>query len=178
MCCGCDPLTWWGYYAWKSSCTLTLQNRSLLLAGTIHISGTQMLPSLHQYSHDRCLTAAKLQVTSSNVLGRMNRKSGTGWGGFVHPKGVRKHIAWPCLGLVVNCLFLKSKWTYKNSCLTSKDLHAVFKADLLARSWLVIAWATWSQMYLGLLRQSCVQLGANKRTALLNVYIAGCTAHA
>jgi len=43
----------------------------------------------------------------------------------------------------------------ENSHLTSLGLHAVFKVNLV-----IIAGATWSQMYLGLLRQSCVQLGA------------------
>jgi len=49
-------LTGWGSCAWESSCTLTLQNRGLLLAGTIRILGTQTLPSLHQYSHDPCMS--------------------------------------------------------------------------------------------------------------------------
>ena len=49
-----DPahFTRWGSCAWESSCTLTAQNRGLLLAGTILILGTHMLPSLHQYSHN------------------------------------------------------------------------------------------------------------------------------
>jgi len=66
-----DPahLTGWGSCAWESPCTLTLQNRGLLLAGTILILGTQTLPSLHQYSHDRMSpTAAKLLSTASSHL--------------------------------------------------------------------------------------------------------------
>jgi len=64
--CGPGPC---GSRAWESSCILTLQNRGLLLAGTILILGTQMLPSLHQYYMIVCPpTAAKLLYTASSHL--------------------------------------------------------------------------------------------------------------
>ena len=44
----------------------------------------------------------------------------------------------------------------ENGRLTSYGLHAVFKADLLARSWLALP---------DQLRQSCVQLGARELTS-------------
>jgi len=56
----------------------------------------------------------------------------------------------------------------ENSHLTSYGLDAVLKANLLARSW-KFAWPTWSQMYLGLLRQSCVQLGARELTSQMYI---------
>ena len=47
-----DPahLTGWESCVWEY---VILQNRGLVLAGTILILRTQMLPNLHQYSHDR-----------------------------------------------------------------------------------------------------------------------------
>jgi len=46
-----------------------LQNRALVLAGTILILGTQMLPNLHQYSHDRMsqLLLKLLSTVSSHL---------------------------------------------------------------------------------------------------------------
>jgi len=46
-----DPanFTGWESCAWEY---VILQNRDLVLAGTILIVGTQMLPNLHWYSHD------------------------------------------------------------------------------------------------------------------------------
>jgi len=54
-----DPahLTGWESCVWEY---VIMQNRGLVLAGTILILGTQMLPNLHQYSQLHVLTAAKL----------------------------------------------------------------------------------------------------------------------
>ena len=49
--------------------SLVLQNRGLVLAGTILILRTQMLPNLHQYSHDRMAQLLlKLLSTASSHL--------------------------------------------------------------------------------------------------------------
>ena len=44
--------------------SLVLQNRGLVLAGTILILRTQMLPNLHQYSHD-CMSQLLLKLLST-----------------------------------------------------------------------------------------------------------------
>ena len=70
-------------YCWWSACvcgpgqlhrvgSLVLQNRSLVLAGTILILRTQMLPNLHQYSHDRMSQLLlKLLSTASHLILRL-----------------------------------------------------------------------------------------------------------
>ena len=65
-----DPahLTGWESCVWEY---VILQNRRLVLAGTILILGTQMLPNLHliQYSNDHMSQpAAKLLSTASSHL--------------------------------------------------------------------------------------------------------------
>jgi len=53
-----------------------LQNRGLVLAGTILISRTQMLPNVHQYSHDRIsqLLLKLLSTASSHLALRLGLK--------------------------------------------------------------------------------------------------------
>ena len=59
-------LTGWETCVWE--CVI-LQNRGLVLAGTILILRTQMLPNLHQYSHDRMSQLLlKLLSTASSHL--------------------------------------------------------------------------------------------------------------
>jgi len=71
-----DPanLTGWEY--------IILQNRGLVMAGTILILRTQMLPHLHQYSHD-CMSQLllKLLSTASHLALRLSlkKKKKNGW---------------------------------------------------------------------------------------------------
>ena len=56
--------------------SLVLQNRGLVLAGTILILRTQMLPNLHQYSHN-CMSQLLLKLlstASSHLALRLNLK--------------------------------------------------------------------------------------------------------
>ena len=54
-------LTGWESYVWEY---VILQNRALVLAGTILTLRTQMLPNLHQYSHD-CMSQLLLKLLST-----------------------------------------------------------------------------------------------------------------
>ena len=63
-----DPvhLTGWESCVWEY---VILQNRGLVLAGTILILRAQILPNLHQYSHDRMSQLLlKLLSTASSQL--------------------------------------------------------------------------------------------------------------
>ena len=63
-------LTGWESYVWEY---VILQNRGLVLAGTILILRTQMLPNLHQYSHDRMSQLLlKLLCTASHLALRLS----------------------------------------------------------------------------------------------------------
>ena len=56
--------------------SLVLQNRGLVLAGTILILKTQMLPNLHQYSHDHMsqLLLTLRSTASSHLALRLSLK--------------------------------------------------------------------------------------------------------
>ena len=66
-------LTGWESCVWKY---VILQNRGLVLAGTILILRTQLLPNLHQYSHDRMsqLLLQLLSTASSHLALRLSLK--------------------------------------------------------------------------------------------------------
>ena len=70
-----DPahLTGWESCVWEY---VILQNRGLVLAGTILILRTQILPNLHQYSHDRMsqLLLKLLYTASSHLALRLSLK--------------------------------------------------------------------------------------------------------
>jgi len=65
-------LTGWESCVWEY---VILQNRGLVLAGTILILRTQMLLNLHQYSHDRMFQLLlKLHVYGSHLALRLSLK--------------------------------------------------------------------------------------------------------
>ena len=65
-------LTGWESCVWEY---VILQNRGLVLAGTILILRTQMLPNLHQYSHDHMSQLLlKLLSTASHLALRLSLK--------------------------------------------------------------------------------------------------------
>ena len=67
-----DPahLTGWESWVWEY---VILRNRGLVLTGTILILRTEMLPNLHQYSHDRMsqLLLKLLSTASSHLALRL-----------------------------------------------------------------------------------------------------------